>query len=75
MKENKKIPGSGGGRIPGRHSIGGLMSFKHFITKDRKMQERFAQIVESAVALYIMFACVWTICYLVGEILQKMGVA
>ena len=51
------------------------MSFNHYSTKQRRMQERFARVVEGAVMLYIMFACVWTICYLVGEILQKMGVA
>ena len=48
---------------------------KHYSTKSRRMQERFAKIVEGAVVLYIMIACLWTICYLVGEILQKMGVA
>ena len=51
------------------------MSFKNCTTKQRRMQERFARVVEGAVVLYIMFACVWTICYLVGEILTKMGVA
>ena len=50
------------------------MSFIQFITKRSRMQERFARIVEFFVKLYILFALLWTICYLVGEILSKMGV-
>lgn len=38
------------------------------------MQERFARIVEFCVKLYILFALLWAICWLAGEILQKMGV-
>jgi mannonate dehydratase len=32
------------------------------------------KLVEDAIVLYLMFACVWTIGYLVSEIFTKMGV-
>lgn len=53
------------------------MSFKQFITWMRGNQEendRFTRIVGFFVYLYIMFAGLWTICYLVSEIFTKMGV-
>lgn len=31
-------------------------------------------LIETVVYLYIMYACLWAICHLVGEILGKMGV-
>ena len=50
------------------------MSLKHNTTKDRRMQERFCRVVDFAVRFYILIAGLWAICYLVSEILQKMGV-
>lgn len=40
----------------------------------KRRRDTLFWLIETAVYLYIMFACLWTICYLVGEILQKMGV-
>ena len=42
--------------------------------KRNRQQERFCRVVEFCVKLYVLFAFLWTICYLVGEILDKMGV-
>lgn len=53
------------------------MSLSKFIKRLRKSQyfrDLGYKIVVNAVWVYIFFACLWTICYLVGEILQKMGV-
>lgn len=47
---------------------------KHYNTKDRRMQERFCRVVDFAVRFYILIAGLWTICYLVSEILEKLGV-
>jgi hypothetical protein len=44
------------------------------MSKKARVRKHIVQIVEWAVSLYMMFACLWTICYLVGEILTKMGV-
>ena len=38
------------------------------------MQERFCRVVDFAVRFYILVAGLWTVCYLVSEILTKMGV-
>lgn len=53
------------------------MSFCKFIRRLKRSQyfrDLFYRGVRAAVYVYIMFACLWTICWLVGEILQKMGV-
>lgn len=53
------------------------MSFEKFITiiiGKQEATDRFTRVVGFCVRLYLVFACVWTICYLVGEILGKMGV-
>lgn len=43
--------------------------------KRRRKLDWVARLIENAVYLYIMFACLWSICWLVGEIFQKLGVA
>ena len=50
------------------------MSFNHCNTKRHRMQERFCRVVDFAVRFYILIAGLWAICYLVSEILEKMGV-
>lgn len=53
------------------------MSLSKFIKRAARSQyfrDLFFKIVDYAIRLYIMFACLWTICWLVGEIFQKMGV-
>ena len=42
--------------------------------KSRK-RRNIVKLIEDAVVLYLMVAAVWTIGYLVSEILSKMGVA
>ena len=42
--------------------------------KARK-RRNIVKLIEDAVVLYLMVAAVWTIGYLVSEILSKMGVA
>lgn len=42
--------------------------------KRDKQLERFGRVVEDLVMLYLMFACVWSICHIVGEIFAKLGV-
>jgi len=43
-------------------------------TIKKRRRDTLCWLIDTAVYLYIMFACFWTICYLVGEILEKMGV-
>lgn len=53
------------------------MSLSKFIRRLKKSQyfrDLFDKVVRTAVWLYIMFACLWTICWLVGEIFSKIGV-
>jgi len=50
------------------------MSFIHCNTKRNKTQERFCRTVDFFVRFYILVAGLWTVCYLVSEILAKMGV-
>lgn len=72
-----KNPGSGWGRIPGKTSEVRQMSLCKFIKRLRKSQyfrDLFFKIVDYALWIYIMFACLWTICWLVGEIFEKLGV-
>lgn len=38
-----------------------------------KRRNRIVKLIEDAIVLYLMFACVWTIGYLVSEILNKLG--
>lgn len=40
-----------------------------------KKRKNIVKLIEDAIVLYLMFASVWTVGYLVGEILTKMGVA
>ena len=40
----------------------------------RKRRDRIVRIIDTLVYLYLMYACLWAICHLVGEILGKMGV-
>ena len=40
----------------------------------RKRRDLIVRLIEDAIMLYLMFACGWTICWLVGEILTKLGV-
>lgn len=42
--------------------------------KARK-RRNIVKLIEDAIVLYLMVAAVWTIGYLVSEILSKMGVA
>lgn len=41
----------------------------------RKRRDLIVRLIEDAICLYLMFACCWSICRIVGEILEKMGVA
>lgn len=43
------------------------------MTKAKK-RRLIVRLIEDAIVFYLMFACVWTIGYLVSEIIQKMGV-
>lgn len=40
----------------------------------KKQLHRFYKVVCFCIRLYILFALVWTICYIVSEIFEKMGV-
>jgi hypothetical protein len=44
------------------------------MSKKDRVWKHIVQIAKWAISLYMMFACLWTICYLVGEIFTKMGV-
>lgn len=50
------------------------MSFNHCSTKRRRIQERFCRVVDFMIRFYILVAGLWTVCWLVSEILEKMGV-
>ena len=53
------------------------MSLCKFIKRLKRSQyfrALFYKILDYAIWAYIMFACLWTVCWLAGEILQKMGV-
>ena len=53
------------------------MSLCKFIKRLKRSQYfrgLFFKIIDYAIWIYIMFAGLWTICWLVGEILEKMGV-
>lgn len=41
----------------------------------KKQKNLICKLIEDAIALYIMFALVWGIGYLVSDIFAKMGVA
>ena len=43
------------------------------MSKRRKRRDLIVRVIEDAIVLYLMFVCVWVICWLVGEILTKMG--
>lgn len=45
------------------------------MTKTARRRRNIVGIIEGAIALYIMFSCLWTVCYLVSEIFTKLGVA
>lgn len=45
------------------------------MSKKRRRRDLIVRLVEDAISLYLLFVCMWVICWLVGEILQKMGVA
>lgn len=45
------------------------------MSKRRRRRDWIVRLIEDAIMLYLMFACMWAICWLVGEILTKMGVA
>ncbi len=51
-----------------------LCKFIKRLAKSQYFRDLFYRAVRAAVYVYILFACLWTICYLVGEILEKMGV-
>lgn len=51
-----------------------LCKFIKRLQKSQYFRDLFFKIVDYALWLYIMYACLWSICYLVGEILTKMGV-
>lgn len=76
MKNNKKIPARAGTRNRGRQNEVNKMSFIQSITKlsRRQVRELIVRAIEDALVLFLMGACIWTICTLAGEILQKMGV-
>ena len=40
-----------------------------------KKRNLIVKLIEDAIVFYLMVSCVWTIGYLVSEILTKMGVA
>ena len=44
-------------------------------TMKARKRRNIVKLIEDAVVLYLMVAAVWTIGYLVSEILSKMGVA
>ena len=78
MNEKQKIPARAGTRNRGK-TMNGVkqMSFIQSITKLSRRQVRalIVRAIEDAIVLLLMGACIWTICYLVSEILSKMGVA
>lgn len=39
-----------------------------------KRKNRIVKLIKDAIALYIMFACVWAIGHIVSEIFSKLGV-
>lgn len=50
------------------------MKGHHMSTKAKK-RNKIVKLIEDAIVLYLMFACVWCVGYLVSEILTKLGVA
>ena len=44
------------------------------MSKRREKRDMIVRLIEDAIALYIMGVLLWGICWLVGEILTKMGV-
>lgn len=47
-----------------------------FTRMSKVKRRRFiVKLIEDAIFLYVMGAGIWTICYLVSEIFQKIGVA
>ena len=44
-------------------------------TMKARKRRNIVKLIEDAIVLYLMVAAVWTIGYLVSEILSKMGVA
>jgi len=40
-----------------------------------KRRRWVVKLIEDAIVIYIMFACCWSICYLLNEIFVKLGVA
>ena len=78
MNRNKKarlaVPAQDGKEQKGDEP---LMSFLKYITNMSKRQVRdlIVRVIEDAIILYIMGACIWAICWVVSEILSKIGVA
>lgn len=52
-----------------------LCKFITIIKGEQAVYERFCRIIEDAVLLYLLFAGLWTLCRVVGNILQVWGVA
>lgn len=46
----------------------------HHMSAKAKRRNRIVKLIEDAIVLYLMFACVWTIGYLISEIFAKMGI-
>lgn len=51
-----------------------IRNILHNLPRSQYFRELFFKAVCYAAWVYIMFAFLWTICWLVGEILEKMGV-
>ena len=52
-----------------------LCKFITILKGNQAEYERFCRIVEDAVLFYLLFAGLWTLCRVVGNILQVWGVA
>ena len=52
-----------------------LSKFITILKGNQAGYERFCHIVEYAVLFYLLFAGLWTLCHVVGDILTAMGVA
>lgn len=44
------------------------------MSKRRQRRDLVVRLIENAIVFYLMIVCCWAICWLVGEILGKMGV-
>ena len=52
-----------------------LSNFIRFLKENQEQTERFCRVAENAVMFYLMFAAIWALCYVVGNIFSWMGVA